>query len=201
MAALTRLKPVQNTRQEYSSQFQDMTDALPCHTYLPVCLWIMDPQRRASKMNTSHGNEVRDIMYLIQTPCYQQGNLCQDPAGNRATQRPPDYHKEMQTAVVWTCLLFIRSGPNHLARHSEKGEEDKADRRRSVKTTSGNGQAWSLPSPRGLGRTEKSGGNQLWNYLWCPNDPRSERICVVRGGVTPISCTQAFFNQEEWSLL
>ena len=32
-------------------------------------------------------------------------------------------------------------GQNHLARHSEKGEEDKADRGRGGKTTSGNGQA------------------------------------------------------------
>ena len=29
----------------------------------------------------------------------------------------------MQTAVVWLCLLFIRSGQNHLARHSERGAE------------------------------------------------------------------------------
>ena len=26
----------------------------------------------------------------------------------------------MQTAVVWSYLLFIRSGQNHLARHSER---------------------------------------------------------------------------------
>ena len=29
----------------------------------------------------------------------------------------------MQTAVVWSCLLFIRSGQNHLARHSERGKK------------------------------------------------------------------------------
>ena len=44
--------------QEYFSQLQDTTDALPCHIYLPVCLWIMDPHSRAPKKNTSHGNEV-----------------------------------------------------------------------------------------------------------------------------------------------
>ena len=32
-----------------------------------------------------------------------------------------------------------------------KGEEDKADRGRDGKKTSGNGQAWSSPSPRGSG--------------------------------------------------
>ena len=36
-----------------------------------------------------------------------------------------------------------------------KGEGDKADRRRSGKTTSGNGQAWSLPSPKGQQGTEE----------------------------------------------
>ena len=31
--------------------------------------------------------------------------------------------KRLQIAVVWTCLLFIRSDQNHLARHSERGEK------------------------------------------------------------------------------
>ena len=31
--------------------------------------------------------------------------------------------KETQTAVVWTCLPFIRSGQTHLARHSERGKK------------------------------------------------------------------------------
>ena len=28
-----------------------------------------------------------------------------------------------QTAVVWSCLPFIRSGQNHLGRHSERGKK------------------------------------------------------------------------------
>ena len=56
-------------------------------------------------------------------PCYQRGSLCQDPAGNWTTRRPPDNHKEMQTAMVWSCLPFIRSGQNHLASHSERGKK------------------------------------------------------------------------------
>ena len=34
-----------------------------------------------------------------------------------------DHRKVMQTAVVWSCLPFIRSGQNHLARHSERGKK------------------------------------------------------------------------------
>ena len=85
----------------------------------------MDPHRRAPKKNTSHGNEVlpQDTTHLIQRPCYQRGSLCQDPAGNRTTRKPPDHRKETQTAVVWSCLPFIRFVQNHLARHSERGKK------------------------------------------------------------------------------
>ena len=38
----------------------------------------------------------------------------------KTSRKPPDHQKEMQTAVVWSCLPFIRSGKNHLARHSER---------------------------------------------------------------------------------
>ena len=44
-------------------------------------------------------------------------------AGNWTTRRLPDDRKETQTAVVWTCFPFIRSGQNHLARHSERGKK------------------------------------------------------------------------------
>ena len=98
-------------------------DALPCHIHLPVCLWIMDSHSKAPKKNTSHGNEVllQDTTHLIQRPCYQRGSLCQDPAGNLSTRRPD--HCNMQTAVVWSCVPFIRSGQNHLARHRERGKK------------------------------------------------------------------------------
>ena len=57
----------------------------------------------------------QDTTHLLQRPCYQRGSPCQDPAGNRTKERP-DHRKETQTAVVWTCLPFIRSG--------QRGEEE-----------------------------------------------------------------------------
>ena len=65
----------------------------------------------------------QDTTHLIQRPCYQRESPCQDPAGNLTTRRLPDDRKETQTAVVWSCLPFIRSGQNHLARHSERGKK------------------------------------------------------------------------------
>ena len=49
--------------------------------------------------------------------------VCQDPAGNRTTRRPPDHRKETQTAEVWSCLPFIKSSKNDLAGHSERGKK------------------------------------------------------------------------------
>ena len=34
-------------------------------------------------------------------------------------------------AVVWTCLLFIISGQNHLARHSEGGGGERKKKRQT----------------------------------------------------------------------
>ena len=59
--------------------------------------------------------------HLLQRPCYQRVSPCQDPAGNWTTRRPPGHSTETQTALVWTCLPFIRSGQKYLARHSERG--------------------------------------------------------------------------------
>ena len=82
-------------------QFQNMTDALPFHIHLPLCLWIMEPRSRAAKKNTNHGNEVlpKDTTHLIPRTCYQRESPCQDSAGNWTTRRPPDHGKETQTAV------------------------------------------------------------------------------------------------------
>ena len=65
----------------------------------------------------------QDTTHRIQRLCYQRGSPCQDPASNRTTRRPPDHRKETPTKVVWICLPFIRSGQNHLARHSEMGKK------------------------------------------------------------------------------
>ena len=85
----------------------------------------MDPHSKAPKKNKSHENEVlpQDTTHCTQRSCYQRGSSCQDPASNRTTRRPPDHRKVTQTAVVWSCLPFIRSSQNHLARHSERGKK------------------------------------------------------------------------------
>ena len=85
--------------------------------------------------------------------CCAYGSLHCPPVGRRNSR---SIKKQCKTRG----LPFIRSGQSHLAGHSER-RKDKADRGRGGKTTSGNGQAWSSPRPRGQWRTRKSGGNWL----------------------------------------
>ena len=86
-AALTRLKPVWNDRSISVSSKIQLIRSLVTSIFLYACESILDPHRRAPKKNTSHRNEVlpEDPMHLLQRPCYQQGSLCQDPAGNWTT--------------------------------------------------------------------------------------------------------------------
>ena len=147
--------------------------SVPRHIHLPVCLWIMDPRRRAPKKTTSHGNEVlpQDTTHLVQRPCYQRGSPCQDLASNRTTWRPSDHCKETQTTVVWSCLPFKWSGQNHLARHSERGKKTRQTEEEVRRQHNGMDRSGVRQAPEGSGNRE-NGGNWLRNYLWCPNDPR-----------------------------
>ena len=76
----------------------------------------------------------------------------------------------MQTAVVWSCLPFIRSGRNHLARHM-KGERRQCRQRESWED---NIREWT-----GLefGKSQRAVENRekwrklIGNHPWCLNDP------------------------------
>ena len=94
--------------------------------------------------------------------------MCQDPAGNRTTRRPLDDRKETQTAVVWSRLQFIRSGQNHIARHSERGKKTEEEVGRHIREWTGLEFGW---SQREVENKEK------WRKLVAkssvgPNDPR-----------------------------
>ena len=122
----------------------------------------MAPLSRAPKKNTSHGNEVlpQDTTHLIQRPYYQRGSPCQDPASNWTTRRSPEDRKETQTAVVWSCFPFIRSGQNHLAMHSERGKKTRRTKEELGRQHQGMDRPGGRQVPEGSGeqgKMEKTG--------------------------------------------
>ena len=106
----------------------------------------------------------------IQRPCYQRGSPRQDPAGNWTTQRPPEDGGETQTAVVWSCLPFIRSGQTYLARHSERGKTSRQTEEEVRRQHKG------LDRPGVRQVPEGSGERGKMEETGCPNDPHGLRI-------------------------
>ena len=129
------------------------------------------------KKNTSHGNEVppQNTTHLIQRSCHQWGSPCQDLAGNWTTWRPSDDRKETQTALVWSCLPFIRSGQNHLARHSEGGK-----RTRQTQKEMGR-QHWGMDRPGDRQVPESSGEHRNWRRRVAKSSVVPQQPLQVRG--------------------
>ena len=68
--------------------------------------------------------------------------------------------KKTQTAAVWTCLPFIRSGQNHLARRSERGKKTRKTEEEVGKQHQGMDKPGVRQVPEGsgeLGKMEKTG--------------------------------------------
>ena len=85
----------------------------------------------------------------------QRESPSQDPAGNRATRKPLGYRKETQTEVVWSVSRSTGLAKTTLQGTLKGWKNQGRQKKKSGKTTSGNGQACILPSPRGQWGTEK----------------------------------------------
>ena len=124
-AALTRLKPVWNDRSISLSSKIRLMLSFVTSIFLYACEpWTLTAvlQRRIQSMEMRCYRKLVRISYKDHNT-NDRGSPCQDPADNRTSRRPPDHRKETQTAVVWSLLPFVRSGQNHLARHSERGKK------------------------------------------------------------------------------
>ena len=96
----------------------------------------------------------------------------QELVGSRTTRRPPDHRKETQTAVVWSRFPFIRSGQNHLARHSERRKK----RRQTEEEVGRQHQRMDKPGvrqvPKGSGEQGKMEETGCEIVCGAPNNPR-----------------------------
>ena len=124
-AALARLKPVRNNRSiSFSSKIRLMR-SLATSIFLYVCeSWILtaEPQRRIQAM------DMRCCRKILHISCKDHVTNEEVRAKIKQAIGPHEdlltiVKQKMQTAVVWSCRPFIRSGQNHIARHSERGKK------------------------------------------------------------------------------
>ena len=71
------------------------------------------------------------------------------------TRRPPDHRKETQTAMVWSCFPFIRSGQIYLARHSEREKKTRQTEEEVGRQHQGMDRPGVRQVPEGSGEQEK----------------------------------------------
>ena len=119
-AALTRLKPIWIDKSiSLSSKLRLMPLSHPSS-----CMLVNHgPSQQSSKEEYKPWKWGATARYYTSHTKTMLPSPCQDPAGNWTTWRSPDDRKKTQTAVVWSCFPFIRSGQNRLARHSERGKK------------------------------------------------------------------------------
>ena len=120
-AALTRLKPVWNDRSICLSSKIRLMCSLVTSIFLCACASLTltaELQRRIQAMEMRRYRKILRICYKDHATNEEVGVQIQQAIGPHEDLLR--HRTEMQTAVVWTCLPFIRSGQNHLARLSER---------------------------------------------------------------------------------
>ena len=160
-AALTRLKPVWNDRSiSLSSKIRLMRSPVTS-IFLYACeSWTLkaELQKRIQAMDMRCYRKILRFSY--------KGHVTHEEARAKI-QQAIGPQKDLLTIIKrcklqWYGHVCRSSGlAKTILQGTVKGEQDKADRGRGGMTTSGNGQVWSLSSPRGQWRTGKNGGNWL----------------------------------------
>ena len=74
--------------------------------------------------------------------------------------------------MVWSCLPFIRSGQNHLAKHSERGRKTRQTEEEVGKKHQGMDRPGVRQVPEGSGEQKKKRRELVMKSSVMPNDPR-----------------------------
>ena len=164
-AALTRLKPVWIDKSISPNSKIRLKRSLVTSFFLYACksrTLKAELQRRIQPMEMRCYRKILHISY-------------KDHVINEEVRAKiqPDNRKEMQTAVVWSCLLFISSGQNHLARHSERGKKT-----RQTKKEVERHQSLDRPGVRQV--PESSGEQRQWRKLVVKSSVVSRRPPLLR---------------------
>ena len=122
-AALTKLKPV------WSDRSISLSSKIRLMRFLLKSIFVHACESWTLKA------EFQKVIQAMEMRCYRRHYASHTktmlptrkfvPRSSRQSNhtKTPDHRKETQTAVVWSYLPFIRSGQNHLARHSERGRK------------------------------------------------------------------------------
>ena len=101
--------------------------------------------------------------------------------------------KKMQTAVVWSCFPFIRSGQNHLARHSARGKKTRQTKEEVERQHQGMDRPGVRQVPEGSGeqgKMEKTGCKIICGAPTTLAVKKLMMMMILGYGCTELLCTQ-----------
>ena len=122
-AALTRLKPVWIDKSISLSSKIRLMRSLVTSIFLYACeSWTLkaELQRRIQAMEMRC---YRKILHISYKDHVTNEEVCAKIQQATGPHEDLTIVKRLKTAVVWSCVPFIRSGQSHLARHSEGGKK------------------------------------------------------------------------------
>ena len=150
------MKPVWNDKSISLSSKIRLMHSLVTSIFLYACeSWTLtvELQRKIQAMETRCYSKILRISYKDHVTNEEVRARIQQAIGPHE-----DLTIVKRRKLQWYGHVSRSSG---LAKTILQGTVKGGDRGRGGKTTSGNGQAWSSPSPRGQCRTGKNGGNWL----------------------------------------
>ena len=121
--ALTRLKPVWIDESISLSSKIRLMRSLVTSIFLYACeSWTLtaELQRRIQAMKMRC---YRKILHISYKDHVTNEEVCAKIQQATGPHEDLTIVKRLKTAVVWSCVPFIRSGQSHLARHSEGGKK------------------------------------------------------------------------------
>ena len=164
--ALTKLKPVWNDGSISLSSEIRLMRSLVTSIFLYACeSWTLTAKFRR-RIQAMEMKCYRKILHISYKDHVTNKEIC------AKVQRAFGPHEDLtivkRLSLKWYGYVSRSSGlaKTKLQGRGKEDKEDKADRGKGGKTKSGNGQAWSPPSPRGQWRTGENGGYWLRNHLW-----------------------------------
>ena len=157
-AALTRLKPIWIDKSISLSSKIQLMRSLVTSIFLYACeSWTLTEElhRRIQAMEVRCYRKILRISYKDHVTNEDVRAKIQQAIGPHE-----DLNIVKRRKLQWYVHVFRSSGrAKTVLQGTMRAEEDKADRRRGEKTTSGNGKTRSSPSPRGQWRTGGNRGN------------------------------------------
>ena len=154
-----------NDRSIFLSSKIRLMRSLVTSIFLHACeLWTLtaELQRRIQAMEMGCYRKILCISYRDHVSNEEVRAKIQQAIGSQQDLLTLMKRRKLQ----WYGHVSRSSGLTKPSRKAQwKGEEDKADKGRSGKTTSGNGQAWTSPSTRGQLRTGKNEGSWIWSLV------------------------------------